>query len=337
MVAPQIPGSFIGGAIARIREITDEWQHKAKYSDGNLAGKLCESWRCLQQEFQATAQFPPIARFDISIVAGTARYWLPPNIASVTRLAKYNATTGVCEWEAIPENPLSPLGPGWRMEGLQLLRFEPVPRFTETWTLEYIPGGNVTMFTAALQSLPGSGIGSSTWLVPTTATEGSPWLLGRIDHRPNYPLGHYLRLLQVAEGNHVLASSVSDSLLTGPGGYPYMPVQERQVTAFDVSTRALTVTPAFDFDPSLLDAHTYFWELVPTTDELAFDVMALQTAWRLLKQEKNRERAADVFDQLRVTKRAYMLKLAQQQLRWPNQPRIATVDNTDFITPIGVW
>lgn len=233
---------YLSDCIARIRLYTDEPTDRAKYSAVDLWPIIRGQLRQVYRDIARIGDSPLIVRYDISVVAATKEYWLPGNVGSVLRLGKVDSQTNdICD-VMFPRGRYNFRGPGYTLEG-NVIRFEPDYNVTETLRVEYVPNGDTMIHLGTCAAADGS---LTQLKVSSSPSEGY------FDGRPNAYLGSVLRIL-----------SVSGSTPTVPTGYLSFPVQERNVTGFDVATNKVTVKPDFDFNLSSLASGTYTYELVP--------------------------------------------------------------------------
>jgi len=162
---------------------------------------------------QMQTDMPVLLRTSLALVAGTNRYMLPPNIHEVWQLVLLDDNGDIIA-DARPRNYMHSAGPGWRLEGREIV-FEPSLTRNHSATLIYSPGADLNLH----YSTSGQIIDSTTVQLGDPVADG----LGRIDFRPNAYAGMTLR---------VLGMSTS------------APVEERIIQTYDYSTGRVTFADA---------------------------------------------------------------------------------------------
>lgn len=256
---------FISRTLARIRTFTDEPATSAKYTDAKLLDLIENQWAAILGEFNRVSQHPTVIRHNVTFGETSRTYVLPPTVGSVLRLAKISTTTNSMEWEVIPLSRNSPTGPGVTMEG-NILRLEPDWEGDDvTFQVDYIPTGDVRLHDGTAGTITNDTTAGTCTLVlaasPTT---------GVLDNRPNAYAGSVLRILSASTNNYV---------------------QERIISAYDVTTRTATLRP--HFDATLLPGGaTVTYEIAPILWQSNDMVVALAVAKLIAGVEGDNKRFA---------------------------------------------
>lgn len=243
-------GSFIKTVLERARFYLDDPDGDAKYTNDFLVRHTLMP--CLVEvisQLNLDADNPIIARFTITPTTGIEAYALPPDIQMVVRVAKYD-TNGNLIWESCPRGIAHPCGPGWSLQpGFLYLR--PFPQGLESFTIDYIPTGNICInysVTGASYARTGSGATAiDTCTLPVTPT------YGMVDPRPNAYVGSVFRVL-------------------GAGLW-----EERIITAHNATTRTITMNVPFTTLPSINTS----CEIAPVAVQPLWEAIALSVAMKL--------------------------------------------------------
>lgn len=146
--------------------------------------------------------------FNITLQNGVRRYAVPPHMGNIREFVKLDSEQRV-EKYIRPKGDRHPFGWGWRVEHNYLnLSFDPKDLDGQVWTLRYVPSADI---------LPHEGTAGSA--TGTTLVLAATPTIGVLDTRPNAYLGGLVRIL--GDSNGIM--------------------QERVVTAYDVTTRTATV------------------------------------------------------------------------------------------------
>lgn len=269
---------LISDSLARVRQMTDEPTQVYKYSDADLLKYLQTSFRTVLQDANMNSSCPVIARFDVTVVAGTLDYALPPNIGEILRVSKWNSTLDLMEWEITPTNLWDPAGVGWTIQG-NVVHFSPSFTIGDTLRIEYVPSGEILLHDGAATAVAGT---------KTTVVLAASPTTGALDNRDNAYVGQMIRFLSNSTGQ----------------------LGERFITAYVASTRTATFTPAFTF---VATAPTY--EILPLAHSLLEMAVCLDTARTILCIEGNEKRLKSLNQKYIEVKRALRLHLASAQNR----------------------
>lgn len=207
-------GSYIKGLVERARffyendsdKFTDSWVVQNLVSEA-----YAEIWNLINK----ANQDPVLLWFDVTLASGTSDYILPPTVAEVWAMAKRETDNQGVQWVTQywrPEDGLRLDKYGWRLSGNRL-HFDTPPDTDETWSIAYVPSGDVAMHYATTGTLAAGG---------ATFTLAASPSVGLLDRRENAYVGQVLRFLPVS-GVH----------------------QERTIVAYNASTRVATLDVAF--------------------------------------------------------------------------------------------
>lgn len=334
MAAPYIDLARVTQAVRWVRRHANEPSTSSVFTNNQIMDMLHESLDAVSQELFAMAHSLPMARFDITTVAGQAAYMIPPNVKQVHRLAHIQSTSGLVEWEYKPRSAYSPIGPGYIIEDNRVLRLIPYPPTDgDVVTLEYVPGGYMPMHqnVAPIYSAAGD---TGTKLLTTTSwrlnpSESTGYFIGEFDRRPNAYLGCTLRILGATAGGT-------------PSGLAFFPVLERPISTYDYTTGAITWEPALDVDPTLsasttIDgvARTYLnYEIVPSVDQGLMYLAALDTAAHICAIQGRTTHLAVLQSRIVQYKRTLQLRLANQDSRLGDAFDTETFDNPNRYSQI---
>ena len=240
---------FLTTTIRRIRAMTDEPDVDAKYRDAYLIADVIEpAVAQVWSDVGLTSSNHIRAQATIALAANTSEYLLPPTVGRLWRVFTPHASSGVAQYEAVPRGDLNLQGWGYRISGNKLV-FNPTPDQAYTLTIEFTP-------TMDLRLHKGSGTRNVSDATKMTL-DPSPDQ-GSLDNRPNAYVGALCRVLD--DGNSPIRE------------------QERVITAHDVSTGVITVSPAFS--PALGANVTY--EIAPMAGPALYNAVAMRGALTLL-------------------------------------------------------
>ena len=149
-----------------------------------------------------TSDNPIIHRYTISLVRDQEYYTIPPCVQSILRLAELDLAGNVVA-DYYPGSIMHPLGPGWYLEGNQLV-IRPFPAAARDVSLWYINNGDVITHYAE----------DGQFESDTVFNLGTP-TLGRLDRRRNAYAGSMLRVIT---DNVMKFKWVREGQETEPGG-----------------------------------------------------------------------------------------------------------------------
>jgi hypothetical protein len=257
--------SFLTRAIAETRKHIDEPAINAKYTDVNIIQQLEFSYIQVLEAKNRNSMTPAVAKVTLTVAADTTEYILPYTIGSVVAIYEAEAYGGKLFYSS--RSQYNPLGQRVWVEG-NILRLQTAGllRLGEEITVEYIPMG-VARLHHGTCTLNAAG---------TIATFGATPNVGTLDTHANAYLGSVLRLINV-DGTTVT------------GNY----MQERPISAYDNTTRAATVTPAFDPVPTTDDGSIYY-EIAPAIHRGLDMIVPIHAAYSIAAVEGNRKRAGTI-------------------------------------------
>jgi len=211
---------FLYKGIMLLRELLDEPDVNAKYTDARLIEYLESAYGDVLGEYNRNCPAPLLCYYDVTLANTTSRQWyaLPPSVVGMIRMIELLDSNDNVVGRLRDRPMLSASGQGWRLEGHNL--FVEEDRFTTGYKMRiyYIPTG-----TARLHE------GTAAALTASTITLASSPSRGTLDMTPNAYGGSVVRILG-ADTNYVM--------------------QERIITDYDAQTRVATVRPDFDPVPS---------------------------------------------------------------------------------------
>lgn len=267
------------GVLATLVDWVQRWANEprfaAKYPSHVLYPLIQENYRMTFSEVIRLTGMPVYATFTFTITDGTTETLLPYNVGQVERIYEADPNSGLALYEIYSFSRRSPAGGLVGIEG-NTLKWRPKwTGGTRTLTVEYVPNGDVDL-AFGTQSSPATKSSSTTLVLTTTPSEGY------FDRRPNAYVGSYVRLLSAGDAEY-------------PDGYTFFPIQERVITAYDPDNAngpTITVSPAFDFDPSDQEFTSLSYEIVPDGMKPLLHVVAWRTVMTILSMEGNAKRKA---------------------------------------------
>lgn len=236
-------GSIIKTYCEKVRHYLDDPDLDAKYDDNYLVRFfLSSAMTDIISRVSQMSDAQVLSAISINVVAGTNSYKLPPAVAQVMRIGTVDSSTGLFIEDLKPRGHFNPFGSNWSIQGNTIV-FQPAIQETKTYTLVFIPSGDVVCH--YVSTATGSLNSNETFTMPTTVTIGS------LDKRPNAYTGSYLR---------VFGPSITDEVL---------------VTDHDAALRILTPSTLFQNS-----AGTYSYEVVPFLMEPMIDAISISAAMR---------------------------------------------------------
>jgi len=289
---------FLTRSMSRIRMLTDEPTTSVKYSDANLIDFIQSAWSDILSDLCAVSGNPIIVRHDIAFSSTDRTYVLPPTNGTILRLAKVNSDTGAIEWSVTPRSRFNPAGPGFTIEANVLRLSTAWVGTSETLRLDYIPTGSAELHEGSLDTAPTDIVNAT----PSVVLAATP-TTGSLDTRPNAYAGQVFRIL------------------TSTGGAtPNNFVQDRVITAYDVTTRIATLSAPYE--TGLVPAGTTItYEIAPMFYHADDFAVAYKVAASLLSVEGTASRAARI-------EREFAKKMRELRLRAVN---ISAIMGTRFV------
>lgn len=228
-------GSIIKTYCEKVRHYLDDPDLDAKYDDNYLVRFfLSSAMTDVISRVSMMSDAPISVHLNLLVAAGTKYYVLPPGIKQVLRVGTVDSATGTFIDDFKPRNEFSIYGPGWSLEG-NTITFNPPPAAAKTYTLVYIPSGDISCHyhSAAAGTLNANG--TFTMVVSPT--------IGSLDKRDQSYVGAYLR---------ILGASLVDELIINTHDAASRVVSMRNVSKHPVGSYSYEVVP-FLLEP-MLDA-----------------------------------------------------------------------------------
>jgi hypothetical protein len=237
-------GSIIKTYCEKVRHYLDDPDLDAKYDDNYLVRFFMSSAMTdVVSRVSMMSDAQVVVPLTITVAANTQYYRLPPMVRQVLRVGIVNASTGVFIEDFHPRSEFNVYGPGWSIEG-NLISFKPYPTEAKTYTILYVPSGDV----AAHYENGSHGVLNANG---TFTLHSSGSLLGSLDKRENAYVGCYLR---------IFGTNVTD---------------ECTISAYNATTRVATLRTA-----ATNPAGSYSYEVVPFVMEPMVDAVSLSAAMR---------------------------------------------------------
>lgn len=237
-------GSIIKTYCEKVRHYLDDPDLDAKYDDNYLIRFFLSSAMTdviSRVSMMSDAQI--VMPLTLTVAAGTQYYKLPPMVRQVLRVGVVNASTGNFIEDYHPRSEFNVYGPGWSLEG-NLISFKPFPTEAKTYTILYVPSGDV-----AVHYENGShGVLNANGTF-TLHNAGS--ILGSLDKRENAYVGCYVR---------IFGTNITDECV---------------ISAYNATTRVCTFRTA-----AANAAGSYSYEVIPFLLEPLIDAVALSAAMR---------------------------------------------------------
>jgi len=257
--------SFIERTRTSIREIAGEPSIHAKYTDARLLTWIEQAYSHIILEINRRSANPIVLPFTIALDADLLLYVLPPTVQRIIDLELLNSDGNTIGY-TMPSSRYNPGGPGVTLEH-NCIRFwnDPVDGYSlRVW---YVPSGCVRLHTGSIASdasiVNSTTLNTCTVVLPATPTTGT------LDNRPNAYIGSVFRVLSATTKDYV---------------------QERMITAYDVTTRTITVSPCFE--TALLPGATVVYEIAPPVEQAVDIAVATYVARTLCALEGERDRMA---------------------------------------------
>jgi hypothetical protein len=196
--------SLLQTIIDRIRLTLDEGS-TGKFTDPTLSTHIIpSSIENVMSRLMMDMDNPIITSFSITTVANQSRYRLPSHMSSIKRVVRKDARGRIIA-EIIPHSNLSVYGPGWAIEGNELV-FDPKPSVGETWY--------ILMETGSLVSPHYATDGTLNADLDTITLSEDP-ALGLLDYSDGGYLGQMVRVIDTSNRRVESAVISSQSYDTG--------------------------------------------------------------------------------------------------------------------------
>jgi len=257
--------SFLTRAITDVREAVDEPNVSAKYSDARIIEHLEKSYILVLNEINRQSKTPAVVKETITVSSNTTKYILPHVMGSL--LGIYNLSESGCKIFYDSRSRYNPFGQKLWLEG-NTLNIQSTVLFGIglELTAEWVPAG-VARLHNGVCTLNSDG---------DEVTLASTPNAGILDTHHQAYAGSVIRILGV-DGTTVV------------GNY----LQERNVTAYDETTRVATLDKALSPIPTTDGGYIYY-EIAPAIHKGMDTVVALYTAYRLVSAEGNNKRAEGI-------------------------------------------
>jgi len=292
--------SFLTRAIADVREAIDEPVINKKYSDARIILHLEKAFVLVLNEKNRTSKTPATVKQSISISSGTTEYVLPYTMG--TFLGLYDRAESGTKTFYDGRGFYNPFGRRVWLED-HTLHIQSTESFGLGTSLiaEWIPNGIARLHN-----------GTCTITDSTTVVFGATPNAGTLDTHAHAYAGSKFRILDV-----------DGSVVTGD----YM--QERNITAYDNTTRTATLDVALSPVPTTDDGNIYY-EIAPFIAQAFDSVLPLYTAYRISSIEGNLKRAKGILDAYRNELRN--VRLTEFYSNLPEAPRLRgdSFDNSRY-------
>ena len=293
--------SFLTRGITDVREALDEPAISAKYTDARIIEHLEKAYILVLNEKNRQDKTPAVVKQDLTIAANTTTYILPYTMGSFLGLYSEGDSGGKVYYDG--NSRFNPYGQRVWLEG-QTLHIQSTDLFGigTALKMEWIPSGIARLHNGTC-TISADG---------KTVTLGATPNSGTLDTHDNAYSGGVLRILG-ASGTTVV------------GNY----LQERNITAYDNTTRAATLDVALDPIPTTDDGYIYY-EIAPAIHKGMDMVVALYAAYRIMTVEGNQKRANGILAAYRNEIRN--VRLSTYYSNMPEAPRLRgdSFDNTRY-------
>lgn len=289
--------SFITRSIADTRELIDEPNVSAKYTDARIIKHLEKAFILVLNEVNRNSKTPAVVKQEITIAANTTEYVLPYVMGSVLGIYDADDTGGKVFYDG--RSIHNPYGRRIWLED-HTLHIQTVDMFglSKVLTVEWIPSGIARLHEGEC-TISADGL---------TVTFGATPNAGTLDTHSQAYAGSKFRIL-----------NVDGTVVTGD----YM--QERNITAYSNVTRAATMDVAISPVPTTSNGKIYY-EIAPFINQGMDSVVPLYTAYRIASVEGNDKRAAGILKAYRNEIRNVRLTAFYSNM--PEAPRLRG-DNFD--------
>jgi len=280
---------FLSDCVSLIRKATDEPSTQPKYTDADIVEYIHAAFDTEIADINIITDNAIKARMDINVVDGQQYYCLPPNCASVYKLAKIVTATNTPQWEVYPGSEWNFSGHGFSLEGnnIRLLR-----DWNESLTLQvtYVVNGETAIHKATADAAT-----ASTITFPSSVTDGT------LDTRKNAYAGYIVRILESDQGR----------------------VEERIITDYNNETGVATISENWDTTPT----GTIVYEVLPQYSRLLKHVVCLRVSMDILGQEGLGQKL-QIQERIYAAKKSALRRfLNSKQGRFPHHMEGDTADN----------
>jgi len=290
--------SFLSRAITDVQEAIDEPIIKSKYTPARIISHLEKSYILVLNEKNRNDKNIAVVKQNITIAANTTKYVLPHVVGSV--FGVYDEDDAGCKIFYDGRSPWNPFGRMLWLEGHTLhIQSTDSMGLGTVLTVEWIPSGVARLHNGSC-TISADGL---------TVTFGATPNAGTLDTHDQAYAGSVFRLLGVdgdgATGNYI---------------------QERNITAYDETTRQATLDVALSPIPTAGDGGGIYYEIAPAIHKGMDGVVALYAAYRIASIEGNAKRAKGILEAYRNDLRNVRLTAYYSNMQ--NAPRMMG-DNWD--------
>lgn len=287
--------------IAQVRKWANEPTISAKYSDDWIIERAENVYALVLGEKQRQESDPIVATIGITVADGQNDYVIPSCFGPI-QAVYYDAGYG-CKVFYSRGSSYNMQGKGVWVEGNLLRLQDSAVAYGETITVEAQPTGLARLH-AGTCTLDAAG---------KIATLGASPYKGTLDLAVNAYLGSILRVFKVTG--------------TSPtGNY----IQERKITAYDVTTRGATLAAALNPIPAAGSGGSIFYEIAPQIPIGLDAIVAPRIAWEMLNAEGVVKKAAGCLAIYTQNLRHLRLSAFASQLQHAGLADADTVQNSSF-------
>ena len=283
--------SFLSRGIVDVREALDEPSVSAKYTDARIIEHLEKAYILVLNEKNRQDKTMAVVKQTLTVESDTTEYVLPYTMGSFYGLYNEDDAGGKIFYDG--RSRYNPFGQRLWLEG-HTLHIQSVDTLGigATLKMEWVPSGIARLHNGVC-TISADGL---------TVTLGATPNAGTLDTHNNAYSGGVLRILGV-DGTTVV------------GNY----LQERNITAYDNTTREATLDVALDPIPTTDDGYIYY-EIAPAIHKGMDMVVALYAAYRIMTVEGNQKRSKGILDAYRNELRN--VRLSAYYSNMPEAPRI---------------
>jgi len=283
--------SFITRAITGVREAVDEPIINKKYTDARVIHHLEKAFILVLNEKNRNSKTPATVKQTVAIVADTTKYVLPYVMGSLIGVYNLSSESGTKLFYD-GRGMYNPYGRSvWLEDHTLHIQTTNVMGVGTELTAEWIPSGIARLHNGTCD-ISTDGL---------TVTFGATPNAGELDTHAQAYAGSKFRILDV-EGTTVT------------GDY----MQERNITAYDNTTRKATLDVALSPIPTTDDGNIYY-EIAPFIAQAMDSVVPLYAAYRIASIEGNRKRADSILVAYRNDLRN--VRLTEFYTNMPEAPR----------------
>lgn len=283
--------SFITRSIADVREAVDEPIINAKYTDARVIRHLEKAFILVLNEKNRNSKTPATVKQTITVAANTTEYVLPYVMG--TFLGLYDRSDSGTKIYYDGRGHMNPFGRRvWLEDHTLHIQSTDCLGVGTSLIAEWIPNGVARLHNGVCTLNSGG----------TIATLAASPNAGTLDTHAHAYAGSKFRILDV-----------DGTTVTGD----YM--QERNITAYDNTTRQATLDVALSPVPTTDDGSIYY-EIAPFIAQAMDSVVPLYAAYRISSVEGNHKRAKGILDAYRNELRN--VRLTTYYSNMPEAPRL---------------